>query len=185
MRRFTPACFLAVALACAAVAACSAQSSDESKNAALQSKINALSQQLQTLRANTAASTALDLQSKCAVDAKRRFGEQISSETSFLGKGSVSGASFVNRYDQNRHQCFVVMHAPLGQGEMTQLLDANTGVAYATLWTASTSKDESSIVTCNVTSAAPPSACSSEDGFDAYVATYTGEPSLTSRVPGH
>lgn len=185
MRRITPACFLPVALACAAVAACSARPSDESQIAALQNKVNALSQQLQALQANAAASTNLDLQSKCAVEAKRRFGERISSQTSFLGKGSVSGASFVNHYDQNRHQCFVVIHMPLDKGETTSLLDANTGVTYAQVWTAWTQKGEPTIELCQVTSAAPPSACSSEYGFDAYVATYTGEPSLTSRAPSH
>lgn len=187
MRRFTPACFLAVALACAAVAACSTQSSDESQIAALQNKVNALSQQLQAVQVNTAASTALDLQSRCAVDAKRQFGEQMSNLKSNLnlGKDSVSGASFVNHYDQNMHQCFVVIHIDLDRGEAIYLFDANTGFEYARVWTALTQKGESSIALCQVTSAAPPSACSSEDGFDAYIATYTGEPSLTARAPGH
>lgn len=178
MRRFTQACFLAVALSCPALAACNSHRPEESQIAALREQVKALSQQLQTLQADTAATDTLDLQSKCAVDAKRQFGEQIGSMKSIFG--SVSGSSFVNHYNPNLHRCFVVIHSFLPHGGVTtSLLDANTGVAYATLWTASTAKGGSSpIAACYVTSAAPRDACSSEQRFDQYLERYVPAPSL-------
>lgn len=121
---------MAVVAFVALLAGCSTNANDQAQIVALRKHVATLSQQVQTLTVRAEATTELDLQSKCAVDAKRAW----QTNKAFLRSGSPSD-SYQSHYSSTLGRCLIYTHTMNEGGAVSieMLADANEGTEFASM----------------------------------------------------
>ena len=134
-----------------------------------------------TTRFETVSKTSsLDLQERCATQARREFTR--------LGWDKVRGADFLNHYSAEFGKCFMMIVNNSGDFDHKTVFDAFEGTAYATYgWQADKVKKywEVPPYTCNVTlPSGEERVCRSSDEFDELVNYMRARPDQQPPVAG-
>ena len=165
---------IAVALA-VLLSGCGLIGNDQAQILALQQQVNALSQQVHALKQSSTTAESLDLQSKCAIDAKRTF-ELLGYSYNKTSNGAV--VFFASHFDPRRAQCFMLLtQNNLSQQYLSEdVFDANTQIGYGSMVMV---KDK--VMVCEMDSkgtvqmrGSGGKLCLSEQQFDQYAARYMG-----------
>lgn len=161
---------LAAILCACLLAGCSASNQDGARIAKLQTQVDALSQQVQTLESAQRTNTSLGLQERCAADAIRDFKLMGWSASHVVGGAT---ATFFSHYNKKIGHCLMVLQTTSTVSPFdatTVLFDANEQATYGSIDVAG-----NRVITCDI---GPPGAasrrCSSPDVFDKYLVSYMG-----------
>jgi hypothetical protein len=160
---------LAMVVALAVLLGACGPNNDHAQIAELQKQVASLSEQVHTLRGNATASATLDLQRKCAMDAKRMF---EASGWSLSKPVAGNTAAFYSHFNPTMQKCFMVFqfNALISPFAETWILsDANENVSYGTLVF-----EGDKVTTCDLTPTAETQHCASKQEFDKYLVRYMG-----------
>lgn len=150
--------------------ACNLGSQDDSRIAKLQAQVDALSRDVQTLKAAQHAATALTVQERCQADATRNFKLMGWSDSHPVGGAT---ATFFSHYNGTLGHCLMVLQTTSTispYSVITVMYDANEQAEYGSMDVIG-----DRVITCDTNPPGTPAHhCSSRDAFNKYLVKYMG-----------